>query len=527
MKENKNGKKTAVIISLVLVFAVVLVCAFLALNKNRPGDGDGYPAANGGDKENESEYMISDHSLDDFDLCFLKLENKPVNKIYSPLSIKYALKMLEEAADGESKSQIQSIVGGYNPKTYPNSDNMSFANGFFIRDSYKNSIKDDYINTLKNKFAAEVFCDSFQSPDNINSWVSEKTLHLIENLFDEAPDDDFYLINALAIDMEWVKEIQIKFGDYGIEYSHEDFYTWTTQYGYRNSDSSFFFAGSSQETNYADLRAAVNKYDIVNDLGEDKIREIVGAEYKKWLEEAYNWKLEYGYSTYDEAEKDVDKYLDTYIEEIKSNYNRVDSYTDFYFYDDENVKVFAKDLKEYNGVTLQYVGIMPKSGDLQNYIDATNAKELGDVIANLKSLELENFKDGVITVIKGYIPTFQFDYELDLIEDLKSLGIADIFDGEKANLSNLTSAEAVISKVAHKANIEFSNEGIKAAAVTFAGGKGGPGFFDYLFDVPVEEIDLTFDNPYLFLIRDKDSGEVWFAGTVYEPDVYEVPQMDW
>jgi len=31
-----------------------------------------------------------------------------------------------------------------------------------------------------------------------------------------------------------------------------------------------------------------------------------------------------------------------------------------------------------------------------------------------------------------------------------------------------------------------------------------------------KKIDLTFDNPYMFVIRDKDTGEVWFTGTVYE-----------
>ena len=28
---------------------------------------------------------------------------------------------------------------------------------------------------------------------------------------------------------------------------------------------------------------------------------------------------------------------------------------------------------------------------------------------------------------------------------------------------------------------------------------------------------MTFNNPYLYLIRDKNSGEVWFVGTVYQP----------
>lgn len=50
------------------------------------------------------------------------------------------------------------------------------------------------------------------------------------------------------------------------------------------------------------------------------------------------------------------------------------------------------------------------------------------------------------------------------------------------------------------------------------GGKGaGDPEFDYIYDVPIEEIDLTFDKPYLFIIRDKDTGDVWVTGTVYEP----------
>ena len=68
------------------------------------------------------------------------------------------------------------------------------------------------------------------------------------------------------------------------------------------------------------------------------------------------------------------------------------------------------------------------------------------------------------------------------------------------------------------ANIEFSNDGIKAAPATAMGGMGSTGcWFDYKYETPVKEIDLTFDKPYLFLIRDKDSGEVWFTGTVYNP----------
>ena len=60
-----------------------------------------------------------------------------LNKLYSPLSIKYALEMLAEGANGESKEQISNIIGTYNAKKYTNSSNMSFANALFIKNSFK------------------------------------------------------------------------------------------------------------------------------------------------------------------------------------------------------------------------------------------------------------------------------------------------------------------------------------------------------------------------------------------------------
>lgn len=72
--------------------------------------------------------------------------------------------------------------------------------------------------------------------------------------------------------------------------------------------------------------------------------------------------------------KDVNKFLDNYIENINSNYKSISSSTDFSFYDDDNVKVFAKDLKTYNGITMQYVGIMPKQNNLKDYIKSVDAK---------------------------------------------------------------------------------------------------------------------------------------------------------
>ena len=110
----------------------------------------------------------------------------------------------------------------------------------------------------------------------------------------------------------------------------------------------------------------------------------------------------------------------------------------------------------------------------------------------------------------------------DFKKNLQQLGVTNVFDQAKADLSNMVDLEncddnAFIMDALHKANIDFSNNGIKAAAITAViGGMGATGGgFDYEWDVPIEEIDLTFDKPFLYIIRDKATGEVWFTGAVY------------
>ena len=106
---------------------------------------------------------------------------------------------------------------------------------------------------------------------------------------------------------------------------------------------------------------------------------------------------------------------------------------------------------------------------------------------------------------------------------LESIGIKDVFDDTKADLSSLGAPKGEYIKVAkHKANIEFTEEGIKASASTVFGGGGAAGWgFHYSFDVPVEVIDMAFDHPYMYIIRDKETGEVWFMGTVYDPTLWD------
>ncbi len=506
--EKKKGKKGLIVLIVLLLLCGLGIAAFVNRDKlfkkkenTRENVINKVPVNN--------NIRISGNSLENFDLYFLKLENPKKNMIYSPLSIKYALEMLGEGANGESKEQIDALIGDYIARKYENSSHMSFGNAMFIRDSYKDSVKKDYIDGLKKKYFAEVQYDSFSSPETINRWVKDKTFKLIPELLDSVDDLDFVLVNALAIDMEWVNKIQSETKDYIVDFHHYEYGLTLDSLNSGIGYDEIKFEGYSKDAKAVRIAAVANRYDLIQDLGEDKVRQIITDEYEKWKKEGDTC------NTDPEPTKEV---VDRFVKEIKQNNGHLSSSTDFYFDDNDDVKVFAKDLKEYDGTRLQYVGIMPKKQALDEFISNTDAEAINDIIEGIKPIAKDSFKDGYITEVSGSIPMFNFEYELKLMDDLKKAGIVDVFDSKKADLSNMVKGEAVIDKAVHKANIEFSNEGIKAAAATAVGGKGSTGCgFEYLFEVPTIKIDLTFDRPYIFFVRDVKTGEVWFMGTVYEP----------
>lgn len=543
-KEGKKVKLSTFILALILI---ALVCGLLILliYTGVIGNKKVEPEVAKLDKVEvepvlaENEYKLVNNNFSKFDLSFLKLENGKENKIYSPLSIKYALKMLEEGTTGEAKAQLDSIASNYAITPYTTNKKMAFANALFIRDTFKDEIKDEYKNTLKTNYNAEIQTDSFANAKTINNWVNKNTLGLISDIFDDndVSNFDFALINALGIDMEW----QHKFLKYW--YEDDEHITSDVSYSHENFGWAVFEQlqtlkfDKTQDVSSMKVIATLNNYDIVKELGEDKIKETVKNAFVEWVNsDQFQYDKEsdviqelfendYSKSGIDKA---FEKYYtegffpeyekSNYLDEIKTNVGRVDYTTDFSLYVDDNVKVFAKDLEKVNGTTLQYVGIMPINEDLDKFIENTSETDILALINNLKELKLESFNDGVLTKITGFIPKFTFDYELDLQKDLNKIGITNVFESGKANLTKLTdNKDAFISKIKHKANIEFTEDGIKAAATTAAGGSGAGDYFDYLFEIPVEEIDITFDKPYMFLIRDKETGETWFVGTVYNP----------
>ncbi len=507
VKEKKGGKGV-ILIALLLLLVVACGVYFLLSTKKKD---EKEPEVTKTSSNEYTQYQMKGNDLNYFDLSFLKFDSASRNKVYSPLSIKYALEMLAEGAKGQTRDEVLNVIGKYKVKKYTNNENLSFANALFVRDSYKSNVKESYVNTLKNNFAADVIYDSFDNPDVLNNWVSDKTFKLINKMFDDVSRYDYIITNALAIDMEWKNKISSSQNGYNVYYPNEDYIHDLLTYDESGYQKLKF--GEVGNVNALEIGASINRYDIVKEIGEENIRKTVKEEYEKWINDV-------GKEPYCDRIDDMDTYLNDYIKDLNSNYKQVASSTDYTFYSDDEYTAFAKELKQYGDMTLEYIGIMPKKVSLDNFVKDLDVDVINKVVNNLKEVKLENFKDGVITKVTGSIPVFNYNYKINLIEELKNMGINKVFT-EEADLSNLTSSKSFISDATHEATIEFSNDGIKAAAATAFGGRGAGGcFFEYLYKVPVEEINLTFDKPFIYIIRDKATNEVWFTGTVYEPTAY-------
>ncbi len=370
------------------------------------------------------------------DTSFLKLENNGKNIIYSPLSIKNAMKMLSLGANGETKTEIDNLVGKYNLTKYNSSEKLSLANAIFIQDSFKGAVSDDYTNTLKNNYNAEVNYDSFTSAGPLNNWVEEKTLKLIKNMFsdDDVIGNQLILINALAIDMPW---------KYSIDGEKTRGREFTTEIG---------------KTFMADTME-----DVIEYSGSYKTSEITPR---------------------------------------------------FLYYKDDEVQIASKDLAEFDGVNLEFVAIMPKNESVTSFTESISEEKLKSLYKKLENNANRDFKEGKATRAHLYFPKFKFEYDLKFKADLQALGMKRAFDGGLAEFSNISSKiNFFVDDAKHKAMIEFSEKGIKAAAVTSFGMKATA----FLQPIQYEEIYIEFNKPFLFVIKDKNTDELWFIGKVYEP----------
>lgn len=181
---------------------------------------------------------------------------------------------------------------------------------------------------------------------------------------------------------------------------------------------------------------------------------------------------------------------------------------------------------EYNSsesefTSLEFVGILP-NGKVNDYIEnLTNEK--------LKTLDEKAIGTDKV-IIDLNIPRFAYSFDLkNFMDVLKAMGIKDVFDENKANLTGIMSVDDVkkvdpnayniyVSTAIHKTYIDLNEKGTKAAAVTYFGIEKATSSID---PNKKERKQIVFDKPFIYMIRDTKSKEILFFGVVEQPNEWK------
>lgn len=354
-----------------------------------------------GGADGETEISVSDLTFAD------KLNAQmPADKNYmfSPLSVKMALALAANGAEGDTKNEILNTLGVKNLdefntlsddliKRYSQTDilSLNIANSIWInKDKTTQNFSKNFKNIATEYYNADVkTVDNKNAVGEINSLVKDKTKGKIPQIIDNADNFWAMLINAIYFKGAWENE-------FSTSLTKPDEFT--------NAD------GTKTQTDF------MNKTSWIP-YAETKSAKIIELPYK----------------------------------------NRVDKFSD-------------------SGINAE--------------------RELDTAITD------ENFKR---TYTKLSMPKFKIEYSECLNDMLKNIGIKTAFDTKTARFEKMfDSGNMWFTDTIHKTFISVDEKGTEAAAVTAIGMAGA--------SLPPEPIELKFNKPFYFAIRDNTSGEILFMG---------------
>jgi serpin B len=119
-----------------------------------------------------------------------------------------------------------------------------------------------------------------------------------------------------------------------------------------------------------------------------------------------------------------------------------------------------------------------------------------------------------------YLPKFGVDTRRELKRALGALGMRLAFSLEDADFTGIhvptdPSDAIYISAVVHQANIDVDEQGCEAAAATAIGFDTG----GCTGTSPIEVHTVRLDRPFLFVLRDIETGAILFMGRVVDPSI--------
>jgi len=152
----------------------------------------------------------------------------------------------------------------------------------------------------------------------------------------------------------------------------------------------------------------------------------------------------------------------------------------------------------YVGGELSMVILLPDEGQFEAVARGLDAAKLADALLAIRPSQ-----------VALSMPRFKFEAGAKLKDALMKLGMVQAFD-TRADLTGMTERpELYIDDVYHKAFVAVDEKGTEAAAATAVviGIKA----------MPAQPREVKVDRPFIFLIRDVETGAILFLGHVVNP----------
>ncbi len=348
---------------------------------------------------------------------FQMTQDSEKNSMISPLSAMFALAMTANGADGETKNQMEKLLGGDIPletlneylysyvKNLPSDNKTKFeqANSIWFRDNGF-SVEKAFLQKNADYYGAAAYRSAFdkQTLTDINNWVKKNTHGMIDKILDTIDIDAvMFVINTVLFEAEWQTI-----------YSEDEI-----------RDGLFTSIQGNQKT-VAMMHSHENKY-------------------------------------------------------LK----------------DEKATGFIKSYQ--NGYS--FVALLPNEDvSLEEYIASMTGAGWIRMI--------EKTQDAFVRVA---LPKFSYDYEINMNEALRQLGMTLPFQSDKADfhkLGHAANGNIYISKVIQKTHIAVDGKGTKAGAATAVQLDSETAI--------ANEFQVILNRPFVYAIIDNDTKLPLFIGTV-------------
>ncbi|XP_070539048.1 leukocyte elastase inhibitor-like [Ptychodera flava] len=171
----------------------------------------------------------------------------------------------------------------------------------------------------------------------------------------------------------------------------------------------------------------------------------------------------------------------------------------FNYYADQTLKCKVLELP-YSQSNLSMIAVLPDARDgIAALEEKTTSEQLQSWIKNLNKVEVE-----------VSLPKFKLESGFSVKPALQELGMRDLFLEGVADLTGMTEPkELFVSDALHKAFIEVTEEGTEAAAASAV--------IVAIKSAMVAQPVFNANHPFIFLIRDNNTGVILFLGRVLHP----------